>query len=834
MLEFIKEGIVKIDYFGQPVRITLNRQKNFKTLMGGSTSLLIFSFIIYLIIMNGMNLLNRKQPKTSATNIHQFESPLINITKLKKFFGAYFLTNQFVPFFDPSYFNYEIFQFMVERDDNGNSNISFIPLEIKNCSIYFEDLKKKSFGDDFLQNSLHEGVCFDTGEKELVIGGKFTGNYFSNILFRFNKCQNKTKETKTNSHKFRNLENADFYTDEKVNILINSSNHNDLLKNSFYNSNYKSELKSKFSKEIQNNIFKKTKILQTNTINQTLSSNSKDVSESKIGQAQNKKDIVCKSEEEIDNKIQGGFFQFYYLDNNIDLNNFENPYTEYFSRYFILLDPGSQKFVDLYYKTVNITSDAGIIFENPIVNTSMIFDYYREQIDTFSKSKKIIELLVNSSNNILKYNIIFTKFQDFAASIGGLMNVLLQVGSFITLFFNDFKMNEKIINNLYTFNNDEMEGIKKVRNLDTSNVSLNNKRQANKFENNPNKDDYKNNMKKDFELNCNNYFTEHNSNFQNQKLQGDIIDMKVADNMNPKTFKDLPYSSKFTEQKVETSEVNLDNSSTKKNKFFFNNSSFPLKNEFNASNKLVTDINQNEKKIIHKDFRDLIENPQIFETNKIKCDNSEKHFHRNQEKLNQQNNFLFKTSNNLIQNPQKLICDSNNNLYNPNDLKFENFFKNETNRKIYLNKLNDLKMQKSHELHSTWYEIILLKLCPFSKRLKAKRLLYTKAKDELFQYLDFMEIVNNLQEFNKLKKILFSKDELGIFNFHTKSFLRSEGKVFDESTRLNCDEYQIDMLIKYKNIKEKNLYDEKIKNLLDLFDPEIKRYFDEILLKIQE
>jgi len=317
MSKFQFEKFIKyIDYFGQPIQITFDRKKKFKTYFGGFLSFLIYCLIFALIITNGLNLLNKDNAKTTATNLHQIKAPLLNITELDPIFVSNFYTKEFLPFLDPTYFEIEISQFLLKIDSNGNNNLSYIPLEKTNRSKYFEHFKKKNFEKDFLQNNMIQGICFDNQKyNELVIGGKFGTEYYSNILYRLKKCTNKTIQ-------------------ENKNYIESINNYKD-----------------NFSNNSINNI----------RINQHY--------------------IVCKSSEEIDAKIQSGYFEFFYFDKNIDLNNYNSPINDYLNVYFIILDPKTKKFVDLYFKTVSLTSDSGLIFEELKTSEIVMFDYYREQIE---------------------------------------------------------------------------------------------------------------------------------------------------------------------------------------------------------------------------------------------------------------------------------------------------------------------------------------------------------------------------------------------------------------------------------------------------------------------
>jgi hypothetical protein len=353
MLQWLTHNI---DYFSCPVQITFHNQDKYSSLMGKILSIMIYGVTLSLIITSWNSLLNKKNPKTSMTNSYQTDSPLMNISELNSVYIANFLTRDYLPFKDSSYFTIEANLFEVKRYTNATATFNDYALKQVNCSLYKEKYKNKGFENDFTNNNLDEAVCIDLNSQDIVLGGSFIGQYFSNFNYKIKKCVN--------------------YTDSN---------------------------------------------------------------------------IICKSSSEIDEKIKGGFFMFYYFDNYVDLNDYSKIFKESFMSYFILLDPKASKFVDLYFKYVNISSDIGLIFESKEYTSAVAFDYYKEQIDTSSTSNLIIEFYVNSSRNYLTYTRIYMKFQEFAATIGGLLKIMTFLGSIITSKFTKFEMLEKMFNSIFEF-----------------------------------------------------------------------------------------------------------------------------------------------------------------------------------------------------------------------------------------------------------------------------------------------------------------------------------------------------------------------------------------------
>ena len=92
--------------------------------------------------------------------------------------------------------------------------------------------------------------------------------------------------------------------------------------------------------------------------------------------------IICKSDDEINKKLTGGYLQLYYTNRYIDVTDFKNPVKEYLEAYYSQLDPASSRIVDFFLKKVNITSDQGSVFEELVTNEYVMYDYFREQYDS--------------------------------------------------------------------------------------------------------------------------------------------------------------------------------------------------------------------------------------------------------------------------------------------------------------------------------------------------------------------------------------------------------------------------------------------------------------------
>ncbi len=178
---------------------------------------------------------------------------------------------------------------------------------------------------------------------------------------------------------------------------------------------------------------------------------------------------TCVSDEEINTKLLGGFFEFIYVNKYIDTTDFENPVKEYMETYFITTDPFNSRFVDIYFKTVNITTDIGLVFEDKRSKKYVMYDYTREQSDINSAKSKIVSFFINSSKNYLQVNRSYFKLTDMAAIVGGIFNVYMVVGEKLSKFFSEDQIKIKILNTLFFFDA-QQEGKKELISISNNDV----------------------------------------------------------------------------------------------------------------------------------------------------------------------------------------------------------------------------------------------------------------------------------------------------------------------------------------------------------------------------
>lgn len=141
-----------------------------------------------------------------------------------------------------------------------------------------------------------------------------------------------------------------------------------------------------------------------------------------------------------------------------------------------------------------------------------------------------------------------------------------------------------------------------------------------------------------------------------------------------------------------------------------------------------------------------------------------------------------------------------------------------TKKKIVSNKEINKFLKSYNEdryLYFNWYEIIKLSFCCnkfLNRNLLNKKVLYNYSKHFVSFYLEFLTYINKMQEFNKLKFLLFDKYQLSLFKFCPNEILSLKNGQFSNNLmrKANITYYNDKEIAKYalnyiKYIKKNNI-----------------------------
>ena len=435
----------------------------------------------------------------------------------------------------------------------------------------------------------------------------------------------------------------------------------------------------------------------------------------------------CKPFEEITKKLQGGYLQFYILENDVDVDNYNNPFVStlkvFFSDFFDL-NKTYAMYEERFLKSLEVKTDQSFFFQDYISEYSFQLaneiNYY---LLPKKNSSEIYVLYIISYDKVDISTRNYDKIWNAISSLGGLMKIIIGLGILLTRKFNE---NEESINLI------------KSRHL--INISSS-----------KNKDDY--NDTKVYEKAID------NNNVLNDKIllkQGNNIEISVLSvNRQEKSIFDYPSNS-----------FNKDLSNTHSNqqkKEILNES---IKNQYEKDYDWEIEIEQNIKLPLHIDLfiKKYTENP-IINNDKEEIIRYDKEFISKKEvDDDDENNHKFTKNNNI----EKIIPSSNKefivNQADNNDKNQEiNFIKENFKKKYEIMKENI--SQFSFSFIEKIYTIIGLKR---NKIQNTKNNIFSSAKKKLELYLDIDYIIEKLEEIEKLKYLLFNKNQLKIFNFLNK------------------------------------------------------------------
>lgn len=170
----------------------------------------------------------------------------------------------------------------------------------------------------------------------------------------------------------------------------------------------------------------------------------------------------CKSENEIDSKVNGGVLSMYSLNSNLNLKNFDEPIKIDYDNIFYSLNSEFTFTLFIQLRKLEIITDHGFILEQ----FSDMNKYYIDKPHLLYYGKRgsiISDIVIQNKPMGQKINRTYIKFQDFLTKMGGLIKALIVIGSFMIKFTSDAEYYNNYIYNITT----------KRRNKDSSLINQN-------------------------------------------------------------------------------------------------------------------------------------------------------------------------------------------------------------------------------------------------------------------------------------------------------------------------------------------------------------------------
>jgi len=166
--------------------------------------------------------------------------------------------------------------------------------------------------------------------------------------------------------------------------------------------------------------------------------------------------VVCQSQTNINNFFKDKGLWLYYQDDIYDVSNYMVPITKNW-RLQAIQCATVPRIVDLYLKELIFINDDQFFFSKE----DTVYGFMKERSEGLSDyvmvNSPLISINLFASKNNQKTKRQYQKFGDLLASIGGVINVLLILGFFLTGLQNQLQMQNHVMNSLYDYSFEKKE-----------------------------------------------------------------------------------------------------------------------------------------------------------------------------------------------------------------------------------------------------------------------------------------------------------------------------------------------------------------------------------------
>ena len=183
-----------------------------------------------------------------------------------------------------------------------------------------------------------------------------------------------------------------------------------------------------------------------------------------------KNNFTCKSRDEIDYYINGGYLSILFMDIGLNPSNFSNPIIHTLQDLYTTVDKQIFRDFILNFQIDEIQTDTGLIGEN--INKEKYlqflskeqFFYFRSEEEYYSgKQIGAIQIMLSDLVHIQRRS--YKKLQETFSNIGGYMKLLSTMFTLISLIKNKLNLELKIMNELFFFNTKENKMTMKIRDI---------------------------------------------------------------------------------------------------------------------------------------------------------------------------------------------------------------------------------------------------------------------------------------------------------------------------------------------------------------------------------
>jgi len=162
-------------------------------------------------------------------------------------------------------------------------------------------------------------------------------------------------------------------------------------------------------------------------------------------------DIICLSDDEISMKVQDDvYFNIYTEDKSVNTNNFQEPFSNYIKDLYWLLDNNLGKHSEIYLKKVTIQTDSGVIFSSITSEFVHKFEHYDLDVisnrDPIDRTYPFMKLILYASSQTQLIQRVYPKIQMVAAEVSGFVKIFSMFCAFFLSMYAGYSLSLFLIN----------------------------------------------------------------------------------------------------------------------------------------------------------------------------------------------------------------------------------------------------------------------------------------------------------------------------------------------------------------------------------------------------
>lgn len=200
--QHIMKYFKKIDIFAHPYQLKFKNKEHFTTTLGGIFTLIIIGLAIAVALSSGDQIYKRSKPQVNRNLIYQLSADNVTLTDFLPFY-FYLETDKM---YDKTISTislklYRRFQKYNNETKEYKATSERVDIDYEKCGDNlesnlnrFNNISKTNFTTTLLANNFKDSICIKDSKKnrELVIGGEYSSNYFGSLYIDIEKCSNST------------------------------------------------------------------------------------------------------------------------------------------------------------------------------------------------------------------------------------------------------------------------------------------------------------------------------------------------------------------------------------------------------------------------------------------------------------------------------------------------------------------------------------------------------------------------------------------------------------------------------------------------------------------